>query len=146
MTLYNPSHILGNLYLGDCNDAHTLANAGGNEYLFLSCANEISLYSMDGKKINLFDCKNDNLFDMLDDAANFIHEYVNERKILVYCKIGKSRSPIVIIYYLMKYKKYTFEEAQRLVRLRRPIICPNHYFVHELIDYEKMQELADLLC
>jgi hypothetical protein len=140
-----PSPILPNLWLGSCDDARLLADTK-SDHVFVSCASEVSLFHMEGLKIDLHDCTNEHLFDMLDEAADFINGHIRDRKILVYCRMGKSRSPTVIIYFLMKYRSYTFEDALRLVKSKRGIICLNDYFVRELINYQNSKELADLLC
>ena len=54
-------------------------------------------------------------------------EKVREKKesILVHCAVGKSRSPAIIIAYLMKYKNLTLKQAYNLVKTARESIVIN---------------------
>lgn len=54
------------------------------------------------------------------------------KKILVHCSAGISRSPMVIIDYLMSRDKCTVEEARAKVELARTCIRPNTGFMNIL--------------
>ncbi|MFI5342689.1 MAG: dual specificity protein phosphatase family protein [Chlamydiales bacterium] len=57
---------------------------------------------------------------------------------LVHCRYGRSRSPVVVIAYLMKKFDVPFDKAYRFVRLKRPTIEPNSGFIEELKVYERI--------
>jgi len=57
----------------------------------------------------------------------------SHRKILIHCNRGISRSPTVLIMYLINQRGFTQMEAILHVRKCRPIIKPNPYFM-EMID------------
>jgi hypothetical protein len=58
-------------------------------------------------------------------------------KVLVHCMHGRSRSATIILAYLMKKEGWTLREAYVHVKLRRPIVGPDKYLKHQLIEYEK---------
>lgn len=67
-----------------------------------------------------------------------IHEIINNcinnnQKVLVHCQAGMSRSAIVVITWLMKYKNMDYDSAYKYVKERRTVISPNISF----IDYVK---------
>lgn len=70
------------------------------------------------------------------------HEFIEDArakncKILVHCEGGISRSPTIVISYLMKYNRMTLKEAMEHVSQQRPIICPNMGFMSELKKFEE---------
>ncbi|KAI5092635.1 dual specificity protein phosphatase 18 isoform X1, partial [Silurus meridionalis] len=76
------------------------------------------------------------LSDHFDRVAARIH---NNRAggTLVHCAAGMSRSPALIMAYLMKYKGVTLCQAHNWVRQSRPSIRLNEGFWDQLLDYEK---------
>jgi protein-tyrosine phosphatase len=50
---------------------------------------------------------------------------------------GISRSPTLVIAYLMKTQNLSFSEAFDLVKKKRPIIHPNQGFKNQLLQYEQ---------
>lgn len=55
---------------------------------------------------------------------------------LVHCQAGISRSPTIVIAYLMKKFNLKLDDAYSQVRSKRPIISPNLVFYSQLMDYE----------
>ena len=47
---------------------------------------------------------------------------------LIHCAYGVSRSPSIVIAYLMKKYKIDFDEAEHFVKRKRPEIRPNEGF------------------
>lgn len=76
------------------------------------------------------------LGDHFERVAERIH---NNRtgSTLVYCAAGMSRSPALVMAYLMRYKGTTLREAHRWVQDCRPYVRPNAGFWHQLLRYEK---------
>ena len=71
--------------------------------------------------------------EYLDPVTDKIKYYLDQnKKVYVHCVFGKSRSPSIIIYYLMKYQHKTFDEAYKYVMSKRPIISINMNFLKEL--------------
>lgn len=55
--------------------------------------------------------------------------------VLVFCGAGVSRSVTIILSYLMKEKRMTFEEARDFLLKKRSIIYPNDGFIKQLKQY-----------
>ena len=84
-------------------------------------------------KIDLNDYVEDSLLPYIDKCIKFIDEN-KHKKIFVHCNAGVSRSPSIIIAYLMKSFNYSFKEAYNFVKNKRNIINPNEKFIKELKD------------
>ena len=95
--------------------------------------------------IEIKDNSSENIYKYFDKCSDFIHNALNEKgKIYVHCKQGLSRSPSIVIAYIMKYgicpdiSHIRFNEALEYVSKKRPNICPNLGFNLALRDYEKI--------
>jgi len=64
-------------------------------------------------------------------------EMAGKAKVLVHCLGGVSRSPSVVIGYLMQRDKVTFSEAYERVKSKRKGIRPNKSFEAQLIAFER---------
>jgi protein-tyrosine phosphatase len=51
---------------------------------------------------------------------------------LIHCREGRSRSPSILIAYLIRYHHMTYEEALTLLQSKRPIVRPNPGFAEQL--------------
>ncbi|CAF2711311.1 unnamed protein product [Rotaria sp. Silwood2] len=78
------------------------------------------------------------LKDRFDETIRFMNMAFQNpsNRILVHCNLGISRSSTLILAYLMKTYNATLNEAYKFLRHRRPIVCPNMGFLHQLIEYE----------
>lgn len=54
----------------------------------------------------------------------------------MHCQAGVSRSPTIVIAYLMRQFGISTNEAFNKVREMRPIVAPNIVFMSQLMDYE----------
>ena len=86
-------------------------------------------------KIDLNDYIEDSLITHIDKCIEFINEN-KDKKIFVHCNAGISRSPSIIIAYLIKALNYSFKDAYNFVKSKRNI-KPNEKFIQELQDLEK---------
>eukprot|EP00160_Parvularia_atlantis_P019973 Unigene8072_Nuclearia_a/m.24749 Unigene8072_Nuclearia_a/g.24749 ORF Unigene8072_Nuclearia_a/g.24749 Unigene8072_Nuclearia_a/m.24749 type:complete len:342 (-) Unigene8072_Nuclearia_a:67-1092(-) len=57
-------------------------------------------------------------------------------RVLVHCSAGKSRSPTIVMAYLIHHKQWTLQHAYEYVKTRRRI-CPNLGFMLVLSEFEK---------
>ena len=82
-------------------------------------------------KIKLNDYIEDSILPYIDECIKFIDEN-KDKKIFVHCNAGVSRSPSIIIAYLIKSLNYNFKDAYNFVKYKRNIINPNEKFMKEL--------------
>ena len=78
----------------------------------------------------------------LDSAADWIHAAlsqaeVGQSNVLVHCRWGKSRSPALVLAYLLKYRGMTLNDALAYVQSKREISQPNSGFMRQLKAYEE---------
>jgi predicted transcriptional regulator len=59
--------------------------------------------------------------------------------VLVYSHLGISRSPIVVIAYLMREYQISLKDVLRRVLKRQPSVNPKHTFIRQLRVWEKVQ-------
>lgn len=69
----------------------------------------------------------------MDQVAEKIQEYLDKgEKIYLHCIKGDSRAPALLIYYLMFYKNFTYDDAHHLVKKLRPKIAIGPEFENAL--------------
>ncbi|KAL6468282.1 hypothetical protein MHYP_G00239590 [Metynnis hypsauchen] len=87
-------------------------------------------------RVAVSDLPSARLSEHFDRVATRIH---NNRAggTLVHCAAGMSRSPALIMAYLMKYKGVTLQQAHSWVQRSRPYIRLNAGFWDQLLDYER---------
>ena len=75
-------------------------------------------------------------FDPVSDA---IHEVLQQsgKSVLVHCKASLSRSPALILAYLMKYQNMSLMEAGRLLKSKWDATWPCDRFSYDLVTYER---------
>ena len=87
------------------------------------------------KGIEVADSEESSIAQFFNETFDFIEQ--TTESILVHCREGISRSPSVVIAYLMKKFDLSFETAFHYVKTRRRAILPNSGFIEELKTYEK---------
>ncbi|XP_078700347.1 uncharacterized protein LOC144927093 isoform X4 [Branchiostoma floridae x Branchiostoma belcheri] len=80
------------------------------------------------------DAENFEMFPYFNMAADFIHMGCTEGKVLVHCAVGFSRSPTLVVAYLMLYHRMSAQEALKTIRAKR-MIGPNRGFLRQLADF-----------
>jgi dual specificity phosphatase 12 len=70
----------------------------------------------------------------------FIEDGVNKGNILIHCRGGYSRSPSILIAYLMKKYSWKFEQAFNNVKKIKKDISPNNGFIEILKGLDKPRE------
>jgi protein-tyrosine phosphatase len=88
-------------------------------------------------KLGLKDETSQDLKFCFDECFQFIENHLkNGNSVLIHCMAGKSRSVSIVLAFLI-YKKWTLQEALKLVLKKRSNISPNLGFFSQLIEYEK---------
>lgn len=92
------------------------------------------------KNIALHDNETENICAYFSDLIDWMSDVLanQNHKILVHCAKGISRSPTVVIAYLMYSRHLSYDDAYAFVQSRRPCIYPNTGFVCQLMDYGKV--------
>ena len=131
-------YILDNIYLGDVLAAENETYLKSfNISVVINCAYEhISDYEdLKAYELNLTDHFPQQLFPTFEFAYNIIKYYNKNNKIYVHCMSGMSRSASLVIFYIMKEKKWDYDRSFEYVQKIRSCINPNSYFVEQLKEY-----------
>ncbi|XP_074658986.1 dual specificity protein phosphatase 19-like [Tubulanus polymorphus] len=90
------------------------------------------------KRIPILDLPNTNISEHFVDAIQFIDKARSKGgSVLVHCNAGVSRSATIVIAYLMKIERLSYDDAYDLARSARECIRPNDGFVQQLRTYER---------
>jgi len=91
------------------------------------------------KRIDVLDLPSQNIRQYFDPATDFIEQALKnkENNVLIHCSAGISRSPTLVLAYMIKKHRFTFEEAFETMRKLRPIVDPNVSFILQLREWEK---------
>lgn len=138
------SKIMDHIYLGNESDAKNeeqLSREGITH--IINVTKNIPCYHQENKmftylRIPVNDACNQNLKQHFAETIKFIDDAKSVNgKVLVHCQAGISRSPTIVIAYLMKITKLSMNSAYNEVKDKRVIIGPNIIFLSQLYDYEK---------
>jgi hypothetical protein len=76
--------------------------------------------------------------NLLMNACQFIDDALLKKEaVLIHCHAGVSRSATITIAWLMKSKKWSFEESFAFVKAKRSCISPNSGFIRQLKEWEE---------
>ena len=134
------SQITENLYLGNLYDAQNISNLlkiGIQKVLSLITDPQLLYYpkEIEHKLIKINDFPRENIIQYFGECLLFIED---NRKILVHCVAGASRSATIVIAYLMWKNQLDYKESAKFVEQIRPCINPNYGFVRQLQIFEKL--------
>ena len=134
------SQITENLYLGNLYDAQNISNLlkiGIQKVLSLITDPQLLYYpkEIEHKFIKLNDFPRENIIQYFGECLLFIED---NRKILVHCVAGASRSATIVIAYIMWKNQLDYKESAKFVEQMRPCINPNYGFVRQLEIFEKL--------
>ena len=135
----SPTHIIDNIYLGSAYNAanyHQLTNLGIQ--VIVNVTKEISIYFPDNyeyKKLELYDNDQADIKKYLDESYEYMKQN-SDKKILIHCKMGASRSVSILLYYMMKEHNMKLDDALKMVKEKRIIINPNNRFITILKQYD----------
>lgn len=126
------------LYLGDLNAAENSEIIKSlNITKIVSLLESFSLcktiYDVEYLRIEIPDSQYYSIIHYLPDFLKFISKGLrNQENVLVHCVQGMSRSPSMVIAYIMVKYNMKFDEAYEYVRLKRKGIWPNEGFQEQL--------------
>lgn len=143
-----PTHVIDNIYLGNSYDA---ANYNFlqkiNAKVVVNVTRDIDNYYPDYFtyiNIDIKDNNNESIFEYLQSTYDKIKYHQKNMKpdetIFIHCFAGMSRSASMVIYYLMKELKISYEEALAKLKEKRPIVNPSFRFAKDVIKCYKLNE------
>jgi len=131
-----PALIIEHLYLGsqDCCTQKVLIDYNINYVLSVGIDALEKFDNATYKFIHCLDLPETNIIALfLTDAFEFIRHAISENcNVLIHCNAGVSRSPSIVIAYLMYEKKLSYTDAFTLVKNQRACIRPNDGFTAQL--------------
>jgi len=143
-----PTKILENLYVGAQTDVNEkfLKENDISAVLTIQSQNiqpsdHITQLVQELKFISIPDLVSADISQHFEETIDFIDR---QKKTLVHCAYGKSRSVTICIAYLMKRHRKSFSDAFQYVRHKRPIAEPNFSFLGQLLKYEKLINTENL--
>ena len=139
---YPMTEIFNGLFIGSESNARNLEELSSEHIRHIvNVTSHVPFYHSDQFQyyhIPADDTQKQNLLEYFDQAYTFISQAIekNER-VLVHCVAGISRSPAIVISFLMRYAHMKMNDAYQLVKTKRSIVCPNLNFMGQLLQYEK---------
>ncbi|CAF0948541.1 unnamed protein product [Rotaria sordida] len=136
------THIIDGLYIGSESNAKNLEELSSEQIqCIVNVTSHVPLYHSEQFQychLPADDTQKQNLLEYFDQAYSFIHNAIeNNEKVLVHCVAGISRSPAIVIGFLMRYAKMNMNDAYDFVKRKRSIVSPNLNFMGQLLEYEK---------
>ncbi|CAF1401445.1 unnamed protein product [Adineta ricciae] len=136
------THIIDGLYIGSETNAKNLEELSSEQIRsIVNVTSHVPLYHSEQFQychLPADDTQKQNLLEYFDQAYSFICKSLeNNEKVLVHCVAGISRSPAIVIGFLMRYAKMNMNDAYDFVKRKRSIVSPNLNFMGQLLEYEK---------
>ena len=129
--------IPGLLYLGDINQANDLIflQSKGIQHIInvSDYPNKFRESPIHYMEIDLEDTELSDINRYFTKVSRTIHNaLLKHEPVMVHCNAGVSRSPTLVIAYLVQKRKYSLEAAIAHVKSKRPGINPNEGFMKQL--------------
>eukprot|EP00759_Apiculatamorpha_spiralis_P016664 PhF_6_TR22759/c1_g1_i1/m.32448/K04459/DUSP, MKP; dual specificity MAP kinase phosphatase len=130
------THIIEHIFVGGARDVtHTVLTENSITHV-LCAAKEITSevpQHVTLHHIRIDDRADETIESHFDEAIQFMNTAANSSgRVLVHCRKGISRSPSLVLAYLIKEKGMSYEEALQYVKERRKTVAPNMGFVEKL--------------
>lgn len=134
------NEIIDGIYVGDIYSASNYNNLKDNEIKSIVCCvvgiDDLYPKYIDYLNLDLIDNCDENITRVFDQSNDFIESNVNNnKKILIHCIAGVSRSVTLLACYLIKKYDYTPEKALEIIREKRNVANPNESFMKQLHKY-----------
>jgi protein-tyrosine phosphatase len=133
--------ILDNIYIGTYKTSMSKTTLNNNNIKSILCVGNdmqnIFANEYNYMKLEIEDRIDENILFNFEGVYSFIEESLTKGGILIHCRGGISRSPTIILAYLMKKNKIPFEEAYKYLYELKSDINPNEGFLEQLKLFEK---------
>ena len=145
----NPSYIIelgqSKIYLGGEQPANNKKFIKDNNIGAIICVMKKSPILINDTEVNhikflhimIDDIMSEKIIDHFETSYHFINDMIEQgRSIYIHCQMGISRSPTIVIAYLMKKFNLSLHSAKSFVVSKRPQVDPNISFYCQLEKYE----------
>lgn len=136
----HPTHAIDNIYLGSAFNAasyDTLKDL--NIKMIINATTEISNYYENSEEFKylrykLYDNNKHSIKKYLEKSFGDIKSFqqTNSGNILIHCFMGASRSASIVLYYLMRTKHYSFDDAIAYLKNKRITVNPTFRLTKDL--------------
>jgi atypical dual specificity phosphatase len=135
-----PTHILPHLYLGSIHALHEggLTTLGITHILSLCNTPHFGTTKKTHKYLLLADSTSQDFLSLMEEICTFVDAAQETGgACLVHCSAGASRSPAVVLAYLVLRKNFTLKDAYEHVKALRKQTAPNAGFWAQLLELER---------
>lgn len=137
----DPIHIIDKIYLGNALNAASYYKLDGiNIGLVINVTKEITNFYedyFDYLRYPILDDGIEKINEHLIDSYNNIVRYMEanpNKNILVHCYMGASRSVAIIVFYMMKHHKLTFDDAFAIISSKKEIVNMSTRFRDDILE------------
>jgi len=136
-----PAEVVPKVFLGGLDSATNMALLQHLRitHIILAIGEMKPHYPKTFSYLTLYDAKDSPNFDFsvyFDECAQFIEDGRSAGGVLIHCRAGISRSPTIVVAYMMKQFRMRYDEAIRVVTSKRSQALPNNGFREQLMQYE----------
>jgi protein-tyrosine phosphatase len=125
------SYIIDNIYVGDIFSSNCQSLLNDIDCVVSLVDNVIKHPNIDYLSIPIEDIPEVNIIPICQNVYDYI-EKNNEKKILIHCLAGGSRSVSMVMYYIMKKYNKSFCETYDLILSKHPNVNINNGFASQL--------------
>jgi len=89
-------------------------------------------------RVKILDLPSEHIIKYFNPVSKFIDDAVKQNgNVLVHCSAGISRSPTLVLSYMMQYNNMHFQDAYAKMQSLRKIVAPNVSFLGQLLEFDK---------
>tara|TARA_B110000211_G_C14092951_1_gene560394 strand:+ start:3762 stop:4340 length:579 start_codon:yes stop_codon:yes gene_type:complete len=137
--------IINNILLGNAYNARDFYELKKNNVgLIINCSKDIPHYfpeDFEYARVSVADKLEQNILVHLDNITTRMYNFITQNPnstVFVHCFMGSSRSAVVVIAYLIKYRSYTRRDALNFIKQKRELVNINVDFFKQLKDFEAL--------
>ena len=132
-------HVINNIYIGDLDSVKDVRKMRSIDVIIdLSDSRYEELKNKRYIHMKMKDLTSFQIDEVIDQFDQVMKQIEPEEKMLIHCVSGTSRSPTLILYYLMRYQGYDLRRAYVYLRSKSfQNVSPNFGFFKQLLIWER---------
>jgi len=139
---FNAHEVLPNVYVGDVYAAHNINELKKRNitHVVNAVLGIVPPFPEQFKylHVQLLDCPGENVMTHFENTSKFIEDALaGGGKVFIHCLQGVSRSATIAAAFAIYSQQLSTQDAIKLLRKSRTVVCPNHGFVMQLEWYER---------